>query len=62
MDAVVILIIALLISLKVPTSGKEVDMPDQIIEEVIKREVMLNPDFYEDQNAFMKVANNLGFY
>lgn len=54
MDGIVILIVALLLVLK---TGEVVN------EEVImKRETKLNPDYYEDENAFMEVAHELGFH
>lgn len=54
MDAVVIILLALVLCL---VNGVE---PEQ--EEVIElRETKLNPNFYVDENAFMGVAHALGF-
>lgn len=35
--------------------------PAPVEEEVLVRETRLNPNFYVDENAFMEVANALGF-
>lgn len=35
---------------------------ERVVEEVVEiRETKLNPDFYVDEDAFMEVANGLGF-
>ena len=54
MEAFIILIIATVLYF--------VNSTERVVEEVIEvRETKLNPNFYVDENAFMEVANGLGF-
>ena len=55
MDAIIILIATLIFCMynAVPEEIEEI--------EVIDRESKLNPEYYIDENAFMEVANALGF-
>lgn len=55
MDALIIIIVACILCLR-----NAVD-PTPVEEEVLVRETRLNPNFYVDENAFMEVANALGF-
>lgn len=55
MDALIIIIVACILCLR-----NAVD-PAPVEEEVLVRETRLNPNFYVDENAFMEVANALGF-
>lgn len=55
MDALIIIIVACLLCLKNAVE------PAPVEEEVLVRETRLNPNFYVDENAFMEVANALGF-
>lgn len=55
MDGIIILLVAVVIILK--------DKSPVVEEEtVMKRETKLNPNFYEDEEAFMEVAHELGFH
>lgn len=54
MEAFIILIIATVLYF--------VNSTERVVEEVVEvRETKLNPNFYVDENAFMEVANGLGF-
>lgn len=55
MDALIIILVACILCLK-----NEVKV-DVVEERVLARETRLNPEFYVDENAFMEVANALGF-
>lgn len=55
MDGIIILIIGAIICLR------KNNTPEEVVE-VLKRETRVNPDYIKDENAFMKVANNLGFF
>ena len=55
MDAVIIMVAALVLCL---LNGQESGVEE---EPVLERETRLNPEFYVDENAFMEVANVLGF-
>lgn len=55
MDAIIILCVTLILCL---LNAK----PEEVQEiEILDRETRLNPEFYVDENAFMEVANALGF-
>lgn len=54
MDGIIILLVAVVIILKDKSPVEE--------ETVMKRETKLNPNFYEDEEAFMEVAHELGFH
>lgn len=55
MDGLIVLVIALFLVIKNRGYVNEEDT-------VMQRETMLNPEFYQDENAFMKVAHELGFH
>ena len=55
MDVLLIIIVACILCLKNAVE------PASVEEEVLIRETQLNPSFYVDENAFMEVANALGF-
>lgn len=57
MDGALILIVALVLILK--RSNVPIEEQEQA---PMRRETKLNPDFYEDENAFMEVAHELGFH
>ena len=57
MDGALILIVALILILK--RSNAPIEEQEQA---PMKRETKLNPDFYEDENAFMEVVHELGFH
>lgn len=61
MDAV--LYIVFVLGLYMYYSSKKVTTPKKTTEEIedITRVAKLNDTFYEDPNAFMKIANALGF-
>lgn len=54
MDGLFIAVLALILVLK--SKPVETEAPDMV------RETRLNPNFYEDENAFMEIANELGFH
>jgi hypothetical protein len=56
MDALIILLVAVFI--RIMHRGETEDVESVKTENYEKR---LNPDFYEDRNAFMVFANELGF-
>lgn len=62
MDLIVILVIALVFCLR---NNEAETQEEQILEqydyEVLKRETKLNPQFYDDANAFRRIVNELGF-
>lgn len=55
MDGIIILLIGIYKCLKHETKTVE-----EV--EVLKRETRLNPDYLHEENAFMRIANNLGFF
>ena len=61
MDALIIIVAAFILCIR---NGKE--SADEIEISMIKQEApletKLNPDFYDDPNAFMRIANELGFH
>lgn len=54
MERLIIVLIALVLCLKNAAEEEEVEV-------LLDRATKLNPDFYVDENAFMEVANALGF-
>ena len=54
MERLVILLIAFVLCLMNSATEEEVEV-------LLDRATKLNPDFYVDENAFMEVANALGF-
>lgn len=54
MELLIIVLIALVLCLKNAAEEEEVEV-------LLDRATKLNPDFYVDENAFMEVANALGF-
>ncbi|MCM1440604.1 MAG: hypothetical protein NC131_15615 [Roseburia sp.] len=54
MERLIIILIALILCLKNAAEEEEVEV-------LLDRATKLNPDFFVDENAFMEVANALGF-
>lgn len=61
MDALIIIVVAFVLCLQ---NGKEsaAEIETAMIKSEAPIETMLNPDFYDDPNAFMRIANELGFH
>ena len=60
MDAIIFITLALFYTI-VQLNSKEEPKESNIESEDTTREAKLNPDMFEDTNAFMEVANALGF-
>lgn len=60
MDALILILIAVFFCVRQGLDAVEVD--EDLAEEVQPElETKLNPSFYSDENAYMEVANALGF-
>ena len=64
MDAVIFLILSVILAWKILDSPDAVDTSSKTViepEDTTNRVAKLNETFYEDDNAFMELANALGF-
>lgn len=61
MDAVVFIILALILVLKPEPHHTTVEGQVEANVEDVTREAKLNPSFYNDENAFSEMINELGF-
>ena len=61
MDAVIFITIAIVYTISLLSKKEVVKKSDNIVKEDVTREAKLNSNFYEDPNAFMEIANALGF-
>ncbi len=63
MDALLFMILALVMAIKVSNETEEVpvDIIAETVDQDIERVAKLNESFYEDPNAFCEIINALGF-
>lgn len=63
MDAFIIFIITVILMIICwPPKDSEVPIEKEIAQDVVELNPGLNPTMYEDPNAFMLIANELGFH